>query len=247
MSYIAIGADRCTSRRGWSRWRSPARCWRRRRPSASPRATSRRARSVRSASRVSSGRSRSPRSAGRRRAGRASIGTGARDDAVHRSRRRAREAARRVRRRRRDRPGPYRRSSSARPGIGKSRLVHEFLRAVVRKDALALDGGAAPYSSGAGYRPGVHILRQYFNIGDTDDVKVVQEKVAGRIVALDGDTNAVGVPLLALLRALPANHRFFDLPVERAPPARVHRADVARRRGWRPIARSCSPTRTCSG
>jgi class 3 adenylate cyclase/tetratricopeptide (TPR) repeat protein len=98
-------------------------------------------------------------------------------------------------------------------GIGKSRLVHEFLRAIARKDALALDGGAAPYSSGAGYRPGVHILRQYFNIADTDDVKVVQEKVAGRIVALDGDSNTVGVPLLALLRALPLNHRFFDVPV----------------------------------
>lgn len=98
-------------------------------------------------------------------------------------------------------------------GIGKSRLVHEFLRAVDRKSALALDGGAAPYSSGAGYRPGVHILRQYFNIADTDDVKVVQEKIAGRIVALDGDSTTVGVPLLALLRALPRNHRFFDVPV----------------------------------
>jgi len=44
-------------------------------------------------------------------------------------------------------------------GIGKSRLVHEFLRAAVRKGSLALDGGAAPYSSGAGYRPGVRFCR----------------------------------------------------------------------------------------
>jgi class 3 adenylate cyclase/tetratricopeptide (TPR) repeat protein len=98
-------------------------------------------------------------------------------------------------------------------GIGKSRLVHEFLRIVLRRDALALDGGGAPYSSGAGYRPGVHILRQYFNIADVDDVRLMQEKVAGRILALDGDANEVGVPILALMRALPANHRFFDLPV----------------------------------
>ena len=76
-----------------------------------------------------------------------------------------------------------------------------------------LDGGGAPYSSGAGYRPGVHILRQYFNIADLDDVRVVQEKVAGRILTLDGDSNEVGVPILALMRALPPNHRFFDLPV----------------------------------
>jgi class 3 adenylate cyclase/tetratricopeptide (TPR) repeat protein len=98
-------------------------------------------------------------------------------------------------------------------GIGKSRLVHEFLRTVVRRDALALDGGGAPYSTGAAYRPGVHILRQYFGIADTDDVDIVQQKVAGRIVALDGDSNTAGVPLLALLRALPDNHRFFDMPV----------------------------------
>ena len=97
-------------------------------------------------------------------------------------------------------------------GIGKSRLVHEFLRTVVRKDALALDGGGAPFG-GVGYRPGVHILRQYFHIADIEDVKAVQEKVAGRILALDGDSNEVGVPILALMRALPLNHRFFDLTV----------------------------------
>lgn len=100
------------------------------------------------------------------------------------------------------------------PGIGKSRLVHEFLRAVARKGALVLDGGAAPYSGLAGYRPGSHILRQYFNIADVDDVNVVQEKVAGRIVALDGDSTTVSVPILALLRALPGTHRFFDLQVD---------------------------------
>ena len=42
MSYIAVGGT-CTSRHGWSRWRSPARCSRRRRPSGWPRDTSRRA------------------------------------------------------------------------------------------------------------------------------------------------------------------------------------------------------------
>ncbi len=99
------------------------------------------------------------------------------------------------------------------PGIGKSRLVHEFLRAVARRNVLALDGGGAPYGSGAGYRPGVHILRQYFGVGADDDVKTVQERVAGRVVALDGDANTAGVPILALLRALPAHHRFFALPV----------------------------------
>lgn len=98
-------------------------------------------------------------------------------------------------------------------GIGKSRLVHEFLRRVARRNVLILDAGGAPYGSGTGDRPGVQILRQYFNIAEGDDIRALQEKVAGRIVALDGDSNEVGVPILALLRALPANHRFFGLPL----------------------------------
>ncbi|MGE5337975.1 MAG: ATP-binding protein [Gemmatimonadota bacterium] len=96
-------------------------------------------------------------------------------------------------------------------GIGKSRLVHELLKALTRRNVLSLDGGAAPYGSGAWYRPGVHILRQYFEITDTDDIEAQQRKVAGRIVALDGDVNTVAPPILLLLHALPPNHRFLTL------------------------------------
>jgi tetratricopeptide (TPR) repeat protein len=96
-------------------------------------------------------------------------------------------------------------------GIGKSRLVHEFLKELTRRNVLALDGGAAPYGSGAWYRPGVHILRQYFEIADTDDTQTQQKKVAGRVIALDGDVNVVAAPILLLLHALPASHRLFSL------------------------------------
>ena len=129
--------------------------------------------------------------------------------------------------RRRQRAGS--RSSSAKPASASRGSCTSSCAPSRARNVLALDGGAAPYGSGAGYRPGVHILRQYFNIAETDDVRALQEKVAGRIVALDGDSNTVGAPLLALLRALPDNHRFFGLPVERAPAAGVRRADVARR------------------
>jgi len=98
-------------------------------------------------------------------------------------------------------------------GIGKSRLVHELLKALTRRNVLTLDGGAAPYGSGAWYRPGVHILRQYFEITDTDDVEAQQQKVTGRIIALNGDVDAVAPPILLLLHALPTSHRFFSLAV----------------------------------
>ena len=97
-------------------------------------------------------------------------------------------------------------------GIGKSRLVYEFLRTLAGKDVLALDGGAAPYVRGA-YRPGAHILAQYFRIADSDDPAAMREKVAGRIIALGGQTDTRVVPILALLHALPRDSPFHGLPV----------------------------------
>jgi len=96
-------------------------------------------------------------------------------------------------------------------GIGKSRLVHEFLKESMHRDVLVLDGGAAPYGSGAWYRPGVHILRQYFEIAETDDIETQQQKVAGRILGLGGEPDTVAAPILLLLHALPAGHRLSSL------------------------------------
>jgi len=96
-------------------------------------------------------------------------------------------------------------------GIGKSRLVHEFLKELTRRNVLVLDGGAAPYGSGAWYRPGVHILHQYFGIADTDNIGTQQQKVAGRISELGGDFDSVAAPILLLLHALPTGHRLSSL------------------------------------
>jgi class 3 adenylate cyclase/tetratricopeptide (TPR) repeat protein len=96
-------------------------------------------------------------------------------------------------------------------GMGKSRLVYEFLRTLADKDVLALDGGAAPYGSGAGYRPGAHILAQYFHVADSDDAATVREKVAGGIIALGGEMESTVVPILAVLHALPVDNPFHAL------------------------------------
>jgi tetratricopeptide (TPR) repeat protein len=96
-------------------------------------------------------------------------------------------------------------------GIGKSRLVHEFLKESMRRNVLVLEGGAAPYGSGAWYRPGVHILRQYFEIAETDNIETQRQKVAARIIELGGDFNNVAAPILLPLRALPTDHHLFSL------------------------------------
>ncbi|HWZ70370.1 MAG TPA: adenylate/guanylate cyclase domain-containing protein [Casimicrobiaceae bacterium] len=99
-------------------------------------------------------------------------------------------------------------------GMGKSRLLYEFLRGLAGKDVLALNGGAAPYGGGGGYRPGIRILHQYFNISDADDAQSIQQKVAGGIVALSGGAATEVFPILALLNALPADNPFHGLPAE---------------------------------
>jgi len=99
-------------------------------------------------------------------------------------------------------------------GMGKSRLVYEFLRTLAGRSILALDGGGAPFGSGAGYRPGPHMLRQYFNILDTDQVVAMQEKVAGRIVALGGSAASIVYPVLFVLGALPEDNPFLALSAD---------------------------------
>jgi class 3 adenylate cyclase/tetratricopeptide (TPR) repeat protein len=98
-------------------------------------------------------------------------------------------------------------------GMGKSRLVYEFLRGLAGKDVMALDGGSAPHGSGAGYRPGIRILHEYFKISESDNAQSTQQKVAGGIVALGGGTANAVFPILALLHALPADNPFHSLPV----------------------------------
>jgi len=98
-------------------------------------------------------------------------------------------------------------------GTGKSRLVREFLRSPELGPALILEGGAAPAGGGKLYRPGMQILRRYFDIGRDDDVEVIREKVAGRTVSLGGSDDVI-VPVLSMLRALPASSPFHGFEVD---------------------------------
>ncbi|HEY3068456.1 MAG TPA: adenylate/guanylate cyclase domain-containing protein [Methylomirabilota bacterium] len=98
-------------------------------------------------------------------------------------------------------------------GAGKSRLVREFLGAPALAHALVLEGGSAPAGGGGLYRPGMQILRSYFDVGAADDVEAIREKVAGRIVSLDGSDEII-VPVVSMLRALPPSSPFHRLDVD---------------------------------
>ena len=70
------------------------------------------------------------------------------------------------------------------PGVGKSRLFHEF-KVLSEKHCLVLETFCAAHGSGYAYLPLIELLRNYFHIRPQDDERTLHEKVAGRVVALE--------------------------------------------------------------
>ena len=84
------------------------------------------------------------------------------------------------------------------PGVGKSRLLHEF-KLLSERHCLVLETFCAAHGSGYAYLPLIELLRNYFRIRPQDDERTLHEKVAGRVVALERELED-GLPyLLSLL------------------------------------------------
>jgi class 3 adenylate cyclase len=91
-------------------------------------------------------------------------------------------------------------------GVGKSRLVHEFVHSHRPPDWQVFEGCSVSYGRTTSYLPVIDFLKGYFTIQDRDDLREIHEKVAGRILALDR----------ALAPTLPAMLALMDVPVEDA-------------------------------
>ena len=63
-------------------------------------------------------------------------------------------------------------------GIGKSRLLYEFRKAVTNEDVTFLEGRCLSYSRNIAYHPIVDILKANFDIQDHDTDQQVKEKVS---------------------------------------------------------------------
>jgi transcriptional regulator with AAA-type ATPase domain/tetratricopeptide (TPR) repeat protein len=103
------------------------------------------------------------------------------------------------------------------PGIGKSRLVFELTHSRRIEGWLGLETGSPSHGTAARHRPLVELVRSYFQIGDADTPRVIQEKVTGRLLTLDR----------ALEPTLPALFALLDLPV---PDPKWQRLDPVQRR-----------------
>ncbi len=90
------------------------------------------------------------------------------------------------------------------PGVGKSRLFHEFLYSPRTEGWLILEAASVSYGKAAAYFPVIDLLKTYFKIQGRDDHREIRQKVIGKLLALDR----------TLETAIPAFFSLLDVPVE---------------------------------
>jgi class 3 adenylate cyclase/tetratricopeptide (TPR) repeat protein len=96
-------------------------------------------------------------------------------------------------------------------GMGKSRLVHEFLRSQHTADWLILETTSPSYGRATPYLPVIELLRRYAQISSDDSTQSIREKVSDKILSLDFALQDSLPPLLDLLDALDEDHPFRSL------------------------------------
>jgi class 3 adenylate cyclase len=90
------------------------------------------------------------------------------------------------------------------PGVGKSRLVYEFLHSHRTQGWLMLESGSVSYGKATAYLPVRDLLKAYCHLEDRDDLRTVRAKVTGQILTLDEALQDTVPAVLALFEALPA-------------------------------------------
>lgn len=91
-------------------------------------------------------------------------------------------------------------------GMGKSRLVHEFVRLANARDWAVRTTSGVPHGTNTAYLPVSDLLRSLFEVEEDDDQSDIARKVGSNVLALDEDLRAI----------LPALHSVLDLPVDDA-------------------------------
>jgi class 3 adenylate cyclase/tetratricopeptide (TPR) repeat protein len=96
-------------------------------------------------------------------------------------------------------------------GVGKSRLVYEFLRSYHTQGWLVLESASVSYGKATPYFPVIDLLKRYAHVEEHDDPRTLRAKVTGQVLTLDEALQDSVPALLALLDALPADSPFLTL------------------------------------
>ena len=101
-------------------------------------------------------------------------------------------------------------------GVGKSRLLREFIHSPHTRGWLVLESKSMSYGRATPYLPLIDFLKGYFKLTERDDARVVREKVTAKVILLDQPAEDSIPPVLDLLGALPDDHPFRRLePMQR--------------------------------
>jgi class 3 adenylate cyclase/tetratricopeptide (TPR) repeat protein len=111
-------------------------------------------------------------------------------------------------------------------GVGKSRLLYEFVHSHRTQGWLVLEAASVSYGKATPYFPIVDLLKRYVHVEDGDEPRTVRAKVTGHLLTLDEALQETIPALLALLDALPADSPFLNLD----PPQRRQRTLTALKR-----------------
>src|SRR5215510_10764527 len=111
-------------------------------------------------------------------------------------------------------------------GVGKSRLVYEFVHSYRTQSWLVLEAASVSYGKATPYFPVVELLKRYMRVEDGDEPRTVRAKVTGHLLTLDEALQETVPALLALLDVLPADSPFLTLD----PPQRRQRTLAALKR-----------------
>jgi predicted ATPase len=111
-------------------------------------------------------------------------------------------------------------------GVGKSRLLYEFVHAHHAQGWRVLEAASVSYGKATPYFPVVELLKRYVHVEDGDEPRTVRAKGTGHLLTLDEALQETIPALLALLEALPTDSPFLTLD----PPQRRQRTLAALKR-----------------
>src|SRR5262249_6874845 len=107
----------------------------------------------------------------------------------------------------------------AEAGVGKSRLVYEFIHSHRSQGWRVLEAASVSYGKATPYFPGIDLLKRSSHIDDHDDTRTLRAKVTSQMLTLDEMLQDTLPALLSLLDALPEDSPFVQLD----PPQRRQR------------------------
>ena len=84
-------------------------------------------------------------------------------------------------------------------GVGKSRLLYEFRKAVANEDVTFLEGKCLSYNRGAAYQAVIDVLQSNFYISERDKDAEIRQKVSKVLKVLGADEGSTFPYLLELL------------------------------------------------